>query len=69
MEKRKEGLPGEARAVLRRSVRENGCVQYYGVLVPTYSYSSLAIRLKVDAIKKNYMNQGQIMHFRITKLF
>lgn len=25
MDKRKEGKPGEARAVLRRSVRENGC--------------------------------------------
>lgn len=29
MEKRKEGKPGEARAALRRSVRENGCVSYY----------------------------------------
>ena len=26
MEKKKEGKPGEARAILRRSVRENGCV-------------------------------------------
>lgn len=26
MDKRKEGKPGEARAALRRSVRENGCV-------------------------------------------
>lgn len=29
MEKRKEGKPGEARAALRRSVRENGCVFCY----------------------------------------
>lgn len=28
MDKRKEGKPGEARAALRRSVRENGCVFY-----------------------------------------
>lgn len=26
MEKKKEGKPGDARAILRRSVRENGCV-------------------------------------------
>jgi len=26
MEKKKEGKPGEARAISRRSVRENGCV-------------------------------------------
>lgn len=29
MDKRKEGKPGEARAALRRSVRENGCVFCY----------------------------------------
>ena len=28
MEKRKEGRPGDARAALRRSVRENGCASY-----------------------------------------
>ena len=26
MEKRREGRPGDARAALRRSVRDNGCV-------------------------------------------
>lgn len=29
MEKKKEGKPGEARAILRRSVRENGCVHSF----------------------------------------
>lgn len=28
MEKRREGKPGEARAALRRSVRDSGCVGY-----------------------------------------
>ena len=29
MEKKKEGKPGEARAILRRAVRENGCVHSF----------------------------------------
>lgn len=36
MEKRKEGKPGEARATLRRSVRENGCVSIWGNMVVLY---------------------------------
>ncbi|KAK9160104.1 hypothetical protein Syun_006445 [Stephania yunnanensis] len=29
MDKRREGKPGEARAALRRSVRDNGCVSIF----------------------------------------
>lgn len=37
MEKKKEGKPGEARAILRRSVRENGYASLFiFLLLPLY---------------------------------
>jgi hypothetical protein len=38
MEKKKEGRPGEARAALRRSVRENGSVPAFNAWMCIYLY-------------------------------